>query len=574
MISLNDRRKSFLSKSKNWLPEPIHKFFFKMADQYKDNDFIIDENKTLTYKDVMVQSKQLGAALFSIGLQKGEHVALISPNYGEFIVSKLGVAVAGGVLVPLNYRLKKEEFSYLINQSDSSYVITLDVWNSTDFISMLKELCPEVFQGESSIEFPKLKKIIVFSPQGKKYPGTIDFNDLISSIESEQAGNMLKDLPEQNVNDITDIMYTSGTTSFPKGALITHNMIWRSAFGSCINRGYQESRRIFVPIPFYHCFGYIEGIIAVSMVGGTLITQINFNESEALDLMEAKEADDILCVPTIAIKILHEQRAKPRRNLKFSAMYCAGAEVSIALWKDLKAVFNINELITGYGMTECAAGVLQTSPEDDISFLSKYVGHVIPGGHLGIKELCGNNIQFKVKDLETGEDCPIGKAGELVCRGPLVTNGYYKKPEDTAKAFDEDGWLKTGDIAVIDDNSYISLAGRIKEIYRIGAENVAPKEIEDILTMHEKISQAYVIGVPDEIMGEVGMAWIVPEVNETLTDKEVFDHAMKNLARYKVPKYIKLVEHSDLPMTANGKIQKYKLKEIYFEEKEKLQTLF
>lgn len=574
MVSLEGRRKEFGVKSKEWTPEPVHELFFRMANLYENEEFILNEQQRWTYSETKNISKQFGAGLIGLGLEPQDNVALIFPNYPEFIFSKLGVAAAGGITVPLNYRLKREEFIYLINQSDSSYIVTLDDWNGMNYILLLKELCPEVFDGKKSELFPKLKKLIVYSPQGKKYPGTTDFYELVSSIEKDRAEAVISAVPKAQVTDVTDIMYTSGTTSMPKGVLVTHDMIWRSAFGSCVNRGYQEGRRIFVPIPFYHCFGYIEGIIAGSMVGGSLILQINFNASQALDLIEEHQAMDILCVPTIGLKLTEAQRQQPRDVSKLEAMYCAGAEVSQQIWREIKKQLSIEELITGYGMTECAAGVLQTDPQDDLSYLTKYAGRTLPGGHLGLEELDGNNIQFKVVNLDTGEDQPFGMAGELVCRGPLVTGGYYKKEEETFVSFDENGWLKTGDLAVMDKNGYISLTGRIKEIYRIAAENVAPKEIEDVLTSHELINQAYVVGVPDPMMGEVGLAWIVLEQETSLEEKEIFEYVSKRLAKFKVPKYFKIVQAGELPLTSTGKVLKRQLKEWYIDERSKEKSQF
>ncbi|WP_188725546.1 class I adenylate-forming enzyme family protein [Lentibacillus populi] len=574
MVTLNERRKTFELKNKEWTPEPVHELFFRMAKQYQNKAFIISDQKKWSYADTEDLSKKFSTGLMDLGIKQHDHVALIFPNYPEFIFTKFGVAAAGGITVPLNYRLKKEEFAYLIKQSDSSFIVTVDEWNDINYVSMLKELCPEVFKRNQSEQFPNLKGIIVFSPQGKNYPGTTDFYDLVFSIERGRAESVMNRIPKAQASDVTDIMYTSGTTSMPKGVLVTHDMIWRSAFGSCINRGYQEGRSIFIPIPFYHCFGYIEGIIAGSMVGGILILQINFNESEALDLMEQHQATDILCVPTIGLKLVDVQQQQPRDLSKLQSMYCAGAEVSNQMWKDIKHELKIKELNTGYGMTECAAGVLQTDPNDPISYLSKYVGCVIPGGHVGPDELDGKNITFKVRDIDTGEDLPLGKEGELVCRGPLVTGGYYNKEKETAETIDHDGWLKTGDLAVIDENGYISLTGRIKEIYRMGAENVAPKEIEDVLTSHELINQAYVTGVPDPVMGEVGLAWIVLEQEASLSEKKIFEYASKRLARYKVPKYIKVVEKHELPMTPVGKVLKRQLKDWFIDEQGKVESHF
>ncbi|WP_338448293.1 class I adenylate-forming enzyme family protein [Niallia oryzisoli] len=571
------RRKKFEDQSKNWSPEPIQDLFFRMTDKYKENVYIIGEEQSWTYDETKNVSIKLAAGLVDTGVKKGEHIALIFPNYPEFIFSKLGSAIAGCVTVPLNYRLKKEELSYLISQSDSNYIITLDKWNQFDYVSILKDLCPEVFEGKKSAKFPNLKGIIVYSPKGKKYTGTTDFYELIYSITDEQSKEFLlryqKD-SNDHVLDVTDIMYTSGTTSLPKGVLVTHDMIWRSALGTAISRGYQEERRIFVPIPFYHCFGYIVGIVAVSMVGGSVIIQRDFEEYEALSIIEKHKVEDILCVPTIGLRLLNAYRLKEYDITSLKSMYCAGSEVPAHIWKSLKEEMGIEELNTGYGMTEIAAGVLQTDPTDELPYLNQYVGRPIPGGHVGLKELNGKNIEFRAVNIDTGEILPFGKEGELICTGPMVTKGYYNKPEETLKTIDADGWLHTGDLGVIDENGYISLTGRIKEIYRIGAENVAPKEIEDIITSHPKVNQAYVIGVPDALMGEVGMAWIVLEQGETAAKEEMLAYVSDKLARFKIPKYIRFITQQELPVNGTGKIQKFKLKEWYLEEKEKIKSVF
>lgn len=577
MNSLEISRKKFKGLTEQWNPEPIHDLFLRMSDQYKDNPYIIDREQTWTYGETKTLAIKFATALIQLGVKRKDHISIIFPNYPEFIFSKLGSAIAGCVTVPLNYRLRKDELGYLIKQSDSSFIITLDYWNNIDYISILQQLCPEVFEGEKSTEFPNLKKIIVYSPEGKKYPGTIDFYELINSITDEQMNELIKGFVKESrddVSDITDIMYTSGTTSLPKGVLVTHDMIWRSALGTCINRGYQEGRRIFVPIPFYHCFGYIVGIVGASMVGGSIIIQGDFEEFDALSIIEKYKVQDIICVPTIGLRLLNAYRNKPRDISSLKSMYCAGSEVPSHIWNGLKDELGIENLNTGYGMTEIAAGALQTDPNDDVSYLIQYVGRPIPGGHVGLKELNGKNIEFKVINIDTGDDQPFGKDGELVCRGPMVTKGYYNKPEETVKTIDHDGWLRTGDLAVIHENGYISLTGRIKEIYRIGAENVAPKEIEDVFASHSKVNQAYVVGVPHPVMGEVGMVWLVLEQGVTATEEEMLGYVSDKLARFKIPKYIKFVTQQELPVTATGKVQKFKLRDWYINEKEQFKSLF
>jgi fatty-acyl-CoA synthase len=574
MTPLQERRKKVEERYAVWERMTIHDRFFRQAEKYADREYIFSETRSWTYAEVKTLSKKFGAGLLTIGLKPREHVAINFPNYAEFIISRYGINAASGVAIPLNYRLRKDEFQYIINQSDSSYLVTVDKWQNTDYISMFRELFPEVFQGGKSAAFPHLRKIIVYSPEGKKYEGTIDFYDLVDMCKEEEIEPLLSSVSEfcKYPDDVTDIMYTSGTTSLPKGVMTTHDMLWRSALGSCINRGFQEGRRVFIPIPLYHTFGFIEGVLASTLVGGSFILQVNFDAREALELMEKCKADDIVCVPTIGIKLVEEYRRQPVQ-LQLNAMYCAGAEAPLWMWKALREELGATELITGYGMTECAAGVLQTDPQDEVEKIVQYVGRVIPGGSAGLPELGGRPIEFRVKDIDTGEYLGTGQEGELVIRGPIVTKGYYNKPDETMNTIDKDGWLKTGDLGVINENGYISLTGRSKDIYRIGAENVSPKEIEDVLTTHPKVFQAYVVGVPDPVMGEVGMAWIVPQPDCDLKEQEVLDYALEKLARFKVPKYIKIIKDHELPVNGTGKVQKFRIKNWFMEQKDSLKAL-
>lgn len=549
----------------NLQPDLYHKLFFHKAEQYANEGFIYSEPQSLTYEETSKVVRKLAYSLSGIlDVQADSKVSFIFPNYAELVISKLSTSLLGHVAVPLNYRLNKNEMSYLIHQSDTSYIIMIDRWRSSNYIEMLREICPEIFEGKVSEAFPLLRKIIVYSPEGKKYEGTYDFYDLIHAADEAEAEKFTAETLKNQiipVDALSDIMYTSGTTSHPKGVLVTHDMVWRVALGTCINRGYQEGRHIYVPIPLYHCFGYIIGLVAATMVGGAVVLQDDFDEVQALELIAKYNVDDMLCVPTIAIRLLKAYKAQ-NEKLDLKAMYCAGAEVPISLWEELKYTIGIQELITGYGMTELASGVLQTDPEDELSYLVNFVGKTIPGGHVGLEELNGCNIEFKIRDIDSREFLPPGKEGELVCRGPIVTKGYYKKLVETEEAL-ENGWLNTGDLAIMNENGYGTLTGRLKEIYRIGAENVAPKEIEEVLTSHADVNQAYVIGVPDPVLGEVGLAWVILEDNSNVTVSDLLQYVSARLARFKVPKFIQIIEEDELPKTATGKIQKFRLKDLF-----------
>lgn len=566
--SLAERRKAVALMTENLQPDLFHNMFFQQVERYGEQGFIYSKSTSLTYAQTSIAVKKFALGLQKLGLGESKvNVSLVFPNYSELVISKLSTSALGQVSVPLNYRLNQHEMGYLVAQSDSTYIITIDKWRNMNYIEMFKALCPEVFEGKKSARFPNLDKIIVFSPEGHRYAGTFDFYDIINTQDESEAEKFMDNVLQNltiDIEEISEIMYTSGTTSKPKGVLVTHNMTWRAALGSCINRGYQEGRRIYIPIPIYHCFGYIVGLIGATLIGGSVILQDDFDETEALELMKDFKADDMLCVPTIAIRLLKAYRST-KEKVHLPAMYCAGAEVPITLFEDLKNDLGIQELITGYGMTELAGGVLQTDPEDDVQFLVNYVGKTIPGGHVGLEELNNNSIEFKVRDIDTRAFLPFGREGELVCRGPIVTKGYYNKPEETNEAI-VDGWLNTGDLALIDDNGYVKLTGRLKEIYRIGAENVAPKEIEEVITSHPQVNQAYVIGIPDPVLGEVGLAWVVLEEQATITEKDLLDYVMPRLARFKVPKFIKIIEEHELTKTATGKIQKFKLKDLFTTE--------
>lgn len=574
MNSLEIKRNNAREQTRDLQPDLLHNLFFSTARKFSEEDFIYFNDRYWKYNETRKVVQKLSAGMHKLGIETKEKASIIFPNYPELIISKLSASLLGLIAVPLNYRLGAHEFEYLIRQSDSSYIITIDKWRNSDYIAMLKQICPEIFEGKTSSKFPNLKKIIIYSPEGNKYEGTYDFYDLIDAVNEEEAQDLTDTFlasKEIALTDSSDIMYTSGTTALPKGVLVSHDMMWRAALGSCLNRGYEQGRRIYVPIPLYHCYGYIVGLVGAVMVGGCIILQEDFEENDAIHIIKKSKADDILCVPTIAIRLLRAAKST-NAKLELNAMYCAGAEVPITLWQELKDELNIQELITGYGMTELAGGVMQTDPYDDISFLTRYVGKIIPGGHVGLPELQGHNIEFRIRDIVSREFLPKGSEGELVCRGPLVTEGYYKKEKETTEAI-EDGWLNTGDLAIIHDNGYVTLTGRIKEIYRIGAENVAPKEIEDALTSHGKVNQAYVVGVPDAVLGEVGMAYVVLEHDQQMTEQELLQFISTRLARFKIPKYIQFLEEHELPRTATGKIQKFKLKEHFTEVKNNVKNL-
>jgi len=564
-----DRRREELEKKfPFWERLTIADRFDKLADEYAEREYIYTPQKSYTYREIREMSDKLAKGLIKLGIKNREHVAVVMANYPEFVIITLALSKIGAVKVPLNYRLRQDELEYVINQSDSICLITMDKYPEFDYISTLKCLCPEVFRGETSPKFPMLRKIVIFSESGTaSVEGAEDYHKVMaagSGVTAEEYNKVR--LRSRYPDEVSDIMYTSGTTSKPKGVLQTHDMLLRSAYGSCLNRAFEDGRRIFVPIPFYHVFAYVEGILAASLVGGCIVPQVKFDVAEALKLIQDGKVNDVLCVPAVAINLINQPDLNSYDLSPLRAIYCAGTPTPLWTWREIQEKLHLTELNTGYGMTELMAGVLQTAPGDPVEVIASRVGRQMPGGCSGLPEFGFRHIEFKVVDPVTGVDLPPGSEGEWAARGNIVTRGYYKKPLETAEVIDKDGFLRTGDVGIIHDNGYFELTGRSKEIYRIAGENVAPKEIEEALEQNPKVYRACVVGVPYKKIGEVGMAFITLREGETCTEDEIIGYCCEKLAHFKVPKFVKLVKESEWPMTSSFKIQKFKLREMAIKE--------
>lgn len=556
-----------LNKLDKWEKKSLGNWFKAFVEQYSDKTYIVTKEKKYTYSETRKIADSIAKGLVKLGFKRKDNIGQIMGNYAESIFTLLGVSTIGCVNVPFNYRMGKEDFSYVIKQSDSACLITMDEWGDINYIEILRQLCPELFEGNSSKQFPCLKNIIIFSPKGKKYKGTIDFYDLINSGSDISDEKLEKIMQKDSLpDDVGTIMYTSGTTGNPKGVMLTHDMLLRKSYCSTLGRAIEQERRILIPLPLYHVFGLIEGVLAVLWVGGSIILQSQWEPNETLNLIESFKANDILTVPTMGLDLINQTDLKQHDLSSLTSMYCAGAPAPLSLWKRLIEELGLEYLNTGYGMTETAAAPVQSPYYATPEQIATRCGVVIPGGAAGSPEFGGKCVQYKTIDPFNGNDVAAGQSGELVCKGNIVTPGYYKKPKETEKAFDKNGWFKSGDLCIIHEDGFIEIIGRSKEIIRVGGENVAPKEVEDFISTHPKVNQVYVVGVPHERLQEIGMAYIELKKNETCNEEEIIAYCRDNLARFKIPKYIKFIDGEKLPKTVTGKVQKYKLQEKGKEE--------
>jgi fatty-acyl-CoA synthase len=340
--------------------------------------------------------------------------------------------------------------------------------------------------------------------------------------------------------------------------MLSHDALLRSAYGSAWTRGFADGRRILFALPLHHVFAYVEGLLAALFAGGAIIPQTTFDPAATLAAIQEHRADEALFVPTMTIAVLEAARSANFDLSSLQAVMSAAAPAPVRLWQTVSDELGVAEIVTAYGMTETSAATTFTEPDGPLELVAGTVGTPKRGGVAGDPELDGRLVSYKTVDPLTGADLPPGAEGELTARGPILTHGYYDKPAETAAALDDQGWLRSGDLGRITDRGVL-LTGRSKELYKCGGELVSPKEVEECLTARPDVAQAYIAGVPDERMGEVGCAWVIPAGPEPPDAEALIDHCRRNLARFKVPARIVFLAADELPTTATGKVQKYRL---------------
>jgi len=552
-----------------WTRRTTAGHFDRAVEKYGERVFLYTPEQAYTYAWFHQRVELFARGLLALGIRPREHVAIIIGNYPEFIVAKLALAKIGAVAVALNTMLLERELFFQLEDSDAVAVIFNDRLGRQDFVQIMLGICPEAAEKPKDRSpcyprLPKLRHLVCFSPAGKKYdyPGMIDFR-AVYELGKEIPLDQLKKVQADNAypDDVYDIMYTSGTTSLPKGSLLSHDMMLRNIFSYCVHRAIENGRRTYSPLPFYHIFAWGYLIVAMTFVGGALITHPQFTPTEALELIQRFRANEITCVPSILLAILNHPDLQKYDFSSLRSVFCAATPAPLPLWKKAVEELKLTEIGTGYGLTEACGAISLSYPDESVEMVATRVGRQIVPNVSGLPEFGGRNLQCKVVHPETGEELPPGKEGELLCRGNVVSRGYYKRPQINAELIDKDGWLRTGDLLIIHPDGYFQFTGRSKEIYKTSGENVIPREIEDIISTHPKVNQVYVVGVPHEIMGEVGVAFIELKAGESATRREMISFCKDKLAKFKIPRYVFFVSGQELPFTATGKIQKFKLVE-------------
>lgn len=528
----------------------------QMAEKYPDHDAVIyiDRPFRKTYSQFRDLCNVVAKGLMAMGIKKGDHVAIWATNYPEWIIAQFATAKIGAVLVTVNTNYKIFELEYLLKQSDSKTLILIEGFKDANYVEIINQLCPELKECSpgnlNSQALPYLKNVIYIGD--KNYPGMFNWKDLYKLAEQVSDEELRERQESLDVHDVINMQYTSGTTGFPKGVMLTHYNIVNNGkcIGDCMKFTYKD--KLCIPVPLFHCFGCVLGVLACVTHGATMVPLEYYQPLKVMQALEEEECTAVHGVPTMFIGILEHPDFKKFKFPKLRTGIMAGSPCPIKVMKQVVEDMGAKEITIAYGQTEASPVCTQTRVDDSIEIRVSTVGKALPF------------IEAKVVDPETNEEVPPGVPGEFVARGYNVMKGYYKMPEATAQAIDEDGWLHTGDLATMDENGYFKITGRIKDMIIRGGENIYPKEIEEFLYTHPAVKDVQVIGVPSKQYGEEIMAYIILKENHTATEEEIKEFVRANMARHKTPKYVKFVD--SFPMTASGKIQKYKLREAAIEE--------
>ena len=550
ITDIEARREALCQRFPVWRAQTLAGWLDTCAGRYDSRPLVLSDDAQLGYSDVAAESRRLADGLAALGVRPGDRVAMIVANYPQFVTVKFAIARVGAIAVPLNFLYRQDELRYVLADSASRVVVTMTGFRGLDYQSMLDGIMPGWDSSTPNIPWT----VVLLDTDGRARPGCLTVAGL-AALGDENRGASAGLVVDSH--DAGDMLYTSGTTGSPRGVLVTHDAVLRTAYASALTRAYEDGRRILFSLPCYHMFGYIEGLLSIMFVGGAIIPQTTFSAEGYFAGIERHRATDILCVPTMAVAMI-ESAAREQYDLdSLNAILCGSAPAPIWLWRRIEEDFGISEIVTGYGMTECGGAMTLTRPEDSQYLTSETAGKPKMAGAASVP---GTDalVVYKAVDPQTGEDLPSGEEGELVSSGPTTMLRYWNRPDETAATL-RDGWLFSGDLGRVRADGYLQVTGRRKELYKSGGELVMPKEIEDLLAAHDQISQVFAVGLVDDRWGEIGCVVVVPVPDAALTENDVLDMCRAKLARFKVPKRVVFYRAEDLPTTPTGKVQKYKL---------------
>jgi fatty-acyl-CoA synthase len=519
------------------LGETIFQNLRRTASRFGDHEALVAalQDRRSTYRELVEECEVVARGLMARGVKKGDRVGIWSPNRYEWVVVQYATAAMGAILVNINPAYRTSELEYALNQSEVSFLILAAAFRQADYKGMLAEVkgrCPALREALVIEEgWDALKRDAAMVSEAR-------LHEVESSLQFDDAIN---------------IQYTSGTTGFPKGATLTHHNILNNGFFIGETLKYSERDRVCIPVPFYHCFGMVLGNLACTTHGATMVVPAEaFDPVITMDTVQKERCTSLYGVPTMFIAELEHPRFKEFDFSTLRTGIMAGSPCPVEVMKKVQTVMHIPEMTIAYGMTETSPVSTQCATDDPLEKRVATVGRVHP------------HVEIKIVDPESGAVVPRGTTGEMCSRGYMVMRGYWNNEEATRLAIDAARWMHTGDLATMDEEGYVNIVGRIKDMIIRGGENIYPREVEEFLYRHPDVADVQVIGIPSEKYGEEVMAWVKPRDGATSTGDELAAWCKGKIATYKIPRHWKFV--NSFPMTVTGKVQKFKMREVAVEE--------
>lgn len=524
----------------------------KWAYEMPENDFVVypDRGLRFTYGDFNKRVDRLAKGFLAIGVKPGDKVGIWANNVPDWLTIMFATAKIGAILVTINTNYKLSELEYLVKNADINTLCIIGAYRDSDYVQMVNELIPELKTFErgylKSEKFPELKNLVFIGPE--KHRGMYNMPELLLLGENCDDNTFKEISSKLDCHDVINMQYTSGTTGFPKGVMLSHHNILNNGYLVGKNMNYTHEDRIMTPVPLFHCFGCVLSVCAAVSHGAAVVLTEDFDPLRVLAGVEKEKCTAIYGVPTMFIAELNHPMFDMFDLSSLRTGIMAGALCPVETMKEVMTKMHAKDIIIVYGLTESSPGMTTTRVFDSPEIRATTVGTNLHG------------VEIKIVNTETGEECAAEEQGEICCRGFNVMKGYYNNPEATAAAIDKDGWLHSGDLAVRTEDNFYKITGRINDMIIRGGENIYPREIENFIYKMPEVEMVEVVGIPDEKYGEIVGAFIKLKDGKTLCEGDVQQFCRGQIARYKIPKHIFFID--DFPKTASGKIQKYKLREM------------
>ena len=526
------------------------------ARRLGDAEAIVDGEVRLSFRELDDEVTEAARAFLAAGLIKGDRVGVWAPNSWQWVVAALGLQRVGGVLVPLNTRFKGDEATFILRKSRARMLCVVGEFLGRDYPRSLLDAAGGGSADGRARDLPALERIVVFGP-GRR-PSLTAWPDFLAAGAATSVAEVERRAAELGPDDLSDMLFTSGTTGHPKGAMCTHGQTLRAYAVWASVVGLREGDRYLIVNPFFHGFGYKAGWLACLIAGATILPEKTLDVAHVLDVVRAERVTVLPGTPTLYQTMLEHPAFSNEGAASLRLAVTGAASVPPSLLHRIRELMGFEHVVTGYGLTESCAIVSMCRYDDPLETVATTAGRPLPG------------LSVIAVD-SAGKPVPAGAEGEVLVRGYTVMKGYFDEEAETAAAVDEDGWLHTGDIGVIDHDGRIRITDRIKDMFIVGGFNAYPAEIEKILDGHPAVARSAVIGVPDARMGEVGAAFVVPRRDALIDGAALIAWAREHMANYKVPRQVRVVP--ELPTNAAGKVLKTVLRETALRERERMQAM-